>query len=90
MPHQQLLSPYISTFYNISVGVYDPTAHHGVPHEMLLSRTSSLIATRWYMREHVGLHKNLYRFRPLECVTPYFLLMLYIRIALGVYGLQMS
>jgi hypothetical protein len=55
------------------VGVYDPTAHHEVPHVMLLGRTTSLIVTRWYMREHVGSYKSLYRFEPLECVTPNFL-----------------
>jgi hypothetical protein len=31
------------------VGVYDPTAHHGVSHMMLLARTTSLIATQWYV-----------------------------------------
>jgi hypothetical protein len=35
---------------------------------MLLSRTASLTATRWYVREHVGLHEDLYRFGTLECV----------------------
>jgi hypothetical protein len=55
------------------VVVYDPTAHHGVPHVMPLSRTTSLIATRWYVRMHVESHKGLYRFSPLECVTPYVL-----------------
>jgi hypothetical protein len=49
-----------------SVRVYDPTAHHGVPHVMLLSRTTLLIATRWYVREHVRSHEGLYRFEPLE------------------------
>jgi hypothetical protein len=62
----------------VPVGVYDPTAHHGVPHMMLLSRTASLTATRWYVREHVGLHEDLYKFGTLECV----LLRLYIGIAL--------
>jgi hypothetical protein len=55
----------------IDVGVYDLTAHHGVPHVMLLGRTMSLIVTRWFVRMHVGSHKSLYRFGPLECVTPY-------------------
>ena len=36
-----------------TISVYDPTAHYWVPHMMLLSRTTSLTATRWYMREHV-------------------------------------
>jgi hypothetical protein len=65
------------------VGVYDPTVHHGIPYAMLLSRTVSLIATRWYVPEHVRLHKDLYRFGSIECVTTYFLLRLYIGIALG-------
>jgi hypothetical protein len=56
-----------------SVGVYDPTAHHSLPHMMHLSRTMSLIATQWYVRMHVGSHKGLYRFGPRECVTPYVL-----------------
>jgi hypothetical protein len=29
----------------IFVSVYDPTVHHGVPHVMLLSRTTSLTTT---------------------------------------------
>jgi hypothetical protein len=49
------------------------TSRHRVPHVMLLSRTTSLIATRWFMRMHVGSHKGLYRFTLLECVTPYVL-----------------
>jgi hypothetical protein len=36
-----------------SVGVYDPTVHCGVPHVVLLGRTTSLIATRWYVRKHI-------------------------------------
>jgi hypothetical protein len=35
-------------------GVYDPTAHYGVPHVVVLGRTASLIVTRWYARVHVG------------------------------------
>jgi hypothetical protein len=31
------------------VSVCDPTVHHGVAHVMLLGRTTSLIATRWFM-----------------------------------------
>jgi hypothetical protein len=58
--------------------------HHGVPHVMLLSRTTSLTATRWYVQGHVRLYKDLYRLGPLECVTPYFLLRLCIGIALGI------
>jgi hypothetical protein len=56
-----------------AVGVDDLTAHHGVHHVMLLSRTASLIVTRWYALMHVGSHKDLYRFRLLECVIPYVL-----------------
>jgi hypothetical protein len=44
-----------------------------VPHVMLLSRTTSLTVTRWYMQEHVGSHEGLYRFGPLECISLYFL-----------------
>jgi hypothetical protein len=33
-------------------------------------------------RNTSDLHKDLYRFAPLECVTPYFLLRLYIATAL--------
>jgi hypothetical protein len=58
---------------SINVGVYDLTVHHDVPHVMILSRTTLLTATRWYMQEHVKSHEGLYRFGPLECVTPYFL-----------------
>jgi hypothetical protein len=63
-------------------GVYDLTAHHEVPHVMLLSRTSSWIATRWYVRMHIGSHKDLYRFGLLECVTPYVLSRLSILVSL--------
>jgi hypothetical protein len=55
-----------------AVNVYDLIVHHGVPHMRLLSRTTSLTATRWYIRMHVRSHIGLYRFGPLECVTPYF------------------
>jgi hypothetical protein len=72
----------IPYFTGGGVGVYDPTMHHGVPHMMHLSRTVLLTLIRWYVREHVGSHKGLYRFRPLECITPYFLLRLYIGISL--------
>jgi hypothetical protein len=68
------------------VGVYDPTAHHRVPHVMLLSRTMSLTATRWYVQEHVGSRGGLYRFGTLECVTPYFLLRLCVGILLAYTG----
>jgi hypothetical protein len=87
LSHYPSLSPLslspcsIPYFTSGGVGVYDPTMHHGVPHVMLLSRTVSLTAIRWYVREHVGSHKGLYRFRPLECITPYFLLRLYIGIS---------
>jgi hypothetical protein len=47
-----------------NVSVYDPTAHHGVPLVMLLGRTASLIATRWFVLMHVNSHEDLYRFRP--------------------------
>jgi hypothetical protein len=57
----------------VFVGVYDPTMHHEVPHVMLLGKTVSLIANRWYVRVHVGSHNSLYRFGPLECITPYIL-----------------
>jgi hypothetical protein len=61
----------IPSFTHISVvGVNDPTAHHGVLYVMLLGRTSLLIATRWYVQMHIGSHKCLYRFGPLERVTP--------------------
>jgi hypothetical protein len=61
----------IPLFTHINVvSVYDPTAHHEVPHMMLLNRTTSLIATPWYVRMHVGSHKGLYMFGPLERVTP--------------------
>jgi hypothetical protein len=59
-----------------AVGVYDPTAHHSVSRVMLLGRTATLIATRWYVRMHVGTQESLYRFGPLECVIPYVMLML--------------
>jgi hypothetical protein len=36
-----------------AVGVCDPTVHHRVTHVMLLGRTASLIATRWYMKKHI-------------------------------------
>jgi hypothetical protein len=49
---------------------------------MVLSWTMSLIATQWYVRMHVGSHKGLYRFRPLEYVTPHFLLRLSISVSL--------
>jgi hypothetical protein len=55
----------------------------GVPHVMLLRRTASLIATRWYVHEHVRSHEGLYRFEPLECITPYFFLRLCIEILLA-------
>jgi hypothetical protein len=51
-------------------GVEDDS--HGVI-MMLLSKTTSLIATRWYAWVHVRSHESLYRFEPLECVTPYVL-----------------
>jgi hypothetical protein len=35
------------------VGVYDPSAHYGVPHVVVLGRMTSLIVTRWYARMHV-------------------------------------
>jgi hypothetical protein len=60
----------------LAVDVYDPTAHHGVSHVILLDRTTSLIMTWWYMWMHVGTQESIYRFGPLECVIPYFLLML--------------
>jgi hypothetical protein len=56
-----------------TIGAYDPTMHHEVPHMMPLSRMASLIATRWYVRMHVGSHKGLYRFGLLRCATPYVL-----------------
>jgi hypothetical protein len=37
----------------LAVGVYDPTAHHEVPHIVLLSRTTLLMTTRWYVQMHV-------------------------------------
>jgi hypothetical protein len=46
-------------------GVYNPTAHHEVPHVMLLSRMTLLTTTRWYVQEHIGSHEYLYRFGPL-------------------------
>lgn len=49
---------------------------------ILLSRTSLLAATQWYVRQHVGLPKGLYRFGSIEYVTTYFLLRLYIGISL--------
>jgi hypothetical protein len=73
-----------------AVGVYDPIAHHGVPHVMLLNMTASLTTTRWYVREHVRSHKGLYRFELLERVTPYFLLRLCIWNFTGVHRLQAS
>jgi hypothetical protein len=42
-----------------AVGVYDSTAHHEVPHVMLLSRKTSLIGTRWYVQMHDRSHKSL-------------------------------
>ena len=57
----------------LAFGVYDLTVHHGVPHVMILGRTTSLILTQWNVQMHVGSHKGLYRFRPLECITPYIL-----------------
>jgi hypothetical protein len=62
--------------YSLTVGVYDLTVHHGVPHVVLLSRTTSLIATRWYMLAYVGAYKSLYRFRLRKCVTLFYLLRL--------------
>ena len=49
---------------------------------MLLSRTASLAATRWYVQEHVRSHEDLYRSRLLEYVTPYFMSRLCIGISL--------
>jgi hypothetical protein len=72
------------------ISVYDLTAHHGVPHVMLLSRTMLLTATRWYVRKHIGSHEVLYKFGPLERVTPFFLLRLCIWNFTGVHILQMS
>jgi hypothetical protein len=42
--------------------ICDPSVHYGVTHVMLLDRTVSLIATRWYMREHIADANGLYRF----------------------------
>jgi hypothetical protein len=41
------------------VDVYGPTTHHGVPHVMLLSSTTSLIVTRWYCGSMSG-HTRVY------------------------------
>lgn len=57
------------------VGVWDPTVHHGVTHVMLLIRTASSIATRWFMQKHAGITRRLIHVRAAQnCVTPYFLL----------------
>ena len=42
---------------------------------MLLGRISTLIATRWYVRMHVGTQESLHMSGPLECAIPYVLLM---------------
>jgi hypothetical protein len=43
------------------VSVCDPTAHHGVTHVMFLGRTTSLIATRWFVQRHVGITRRVIR-----------------------------
>jgi hypothetical protein len=52
---------YYDEFLNL--GVIDPTAHHGVTHVMLLGRTASLTATRWYVHGHVGLAQGFIQVR---------------------------
>jgi hypothetical protein len=46
-----------------AVGVCDPTVHHGVTHMMLLGRTVSLTATRWYVKGHIGLARGFIQVR---------------------------
>ena len=49
----------------------------GLPHVMLLGRTTLLIATRWYVGKHVGIAcRFIYVQAGLNCVTPYSLLWL--------------
>jgi hypothetical protein len=65
-----------------AVGVYDPSAHQGVLHVMLLSRTTSLTATRWYVWMDVRSHKDLNMLGSLECVISCFLSRLSIGVSL--------
>jgi hypothetical protein len=46
---------------------------------MLLGRTASLIATRWYVWKHIGVAQRFIQVQAaFDCVTPYLMLWLYI------------
>ena len=58
----------------ISVGVWSPPAHPGLPLEVLLGRTVLLTVTQWFVREERETTGNFLQVRATwRCVIPYFL-----------------
>jgi hypothetical protein len=47
-----------------TVGVWDPTAHPGLPLEVLLGRTVLLTVARWFLLSARETVDNFYRFGP--------------------------
>jgi hypothetical protein len=61
-----------------SVGVWSPTAHPGLPLEVLLGRTMLLTVTQWFVQDSRETVDNFLQVRAaLRCVTPYFLVWIF-------------
>jgi hypothetical protein len=60
------------------VGVWSPTAHPGLPLEVLFGRTVLLTVTQWFMRDTRETVDNFLQvWAALRCVTPYFLVWIF-------------
>jgi hypothetical protein len=60
------------------IGVWSPTAHPGLPLEVLLGRTVLLNVTQWFMRDARETVDSFLQVRAaLRCVTPYFLVWIF-------------
>jgi hypothetical protein len=61
-----------------AVGVWSPTAHPGLPLEVVLGRTMLLTVTQWFMRDARETVGDFLQVRAaLRCVTPYFLVWIF-------------
>ena len=62
----------------LAVGVWDPTAHPGLPLEVLLGRTVLLIVAQWFVRDAREMIDNFLQVRAaLRGVIPYFLVWIF-------------
>jgi hypothetical protein len=72
------LAPKKRKLVRMAVGVWSPTAHPGLPLEVLLGSTVLLTVTQWFMRDARETIGDFLQVRAaLRCVTPYFLVWIF-------------